>query len=148
MYERVIIPTDGSDVSFQGVEEGLKAAKAYGIPALALYVIPPSSISGHRLEEYGMELIDQFREHQKDRGKKILAKVKKEAHELGVELKTEIREGPPYEEISSVANPGDIVYICSHGRSGIKSIFLGSTTTRVLKRTEATVAVVRADEDK
>ncbi|MEF8873102.1 MAG: universal stress protein [Candidatus Thermoplasmatota archaeon] len=145
MYDKVVLPTDGSDLSFHGVEEGLEAAKAYGISAVAVYVIPPSAISGHRLEESGMNLINQFRKQQKDKGQKVLDKVKKMADEAGVELETEIRDGEPYEEISAVANPNDIIYICSHGRSGLKSFFIGSTTTRVLKHTETTVAVVKAD---
>ncbi|MFP3871847.1 MAG: universal stress protein [Candidatus Aenigmatarchaeota archaeon] len=152
MYKRVILPTDGSDVSFQGVEEGLEAAKIYGIPALAVYVIPPSAISEktgvHRFEEYGQEMVDIMWEHQKERAEQVLAEVRKKADELGVELKTEIRDGIPSQEIAEVADRGDIIYICSHGRSGIKSIFIGSTTSRVVKRTDATVAVVKARKEK
>ncbi len=148
MYERVVIPTDGSDVSLQGVKEGLEAAEAYGIPALAIYVIPPSALSGlgsrHRFEDYDMDMVEILKEQEKKRGEKNLKKVKKRADKLGVELETMIDEGVPYERIAAEAGEGDIIYICSHGRSGIKSLFLGSTTERLLKKTKATVAVVKA----
>ncbi len=153
MYEKVVIPTDGSDISFQGVKEGLRAAKAFGIPALAIYVITPSAVSElgmrHGYQEYGSDMTDMvqmLREQQKKRGEKILSKVKEKADEMGVKLEMEIKEGPPNKEIVEIAGDDDIIYICSHGRSGIKSLFLGSTTERVIKRTKkTTVAVVKAN---
>ncbi|MFW6040578.1 MAG: universal stress protein [Thermoplasmatota archaeon] len=149
MYKKVILPTDGSELSMKGVEEGLKAAKIYEIPALAVYVISPGVVSldqiGHRMEEFGHATYSILRDQMKERGEKILEKIKKKGTKTGVEVKTKLLEGIPYEEISKVAGKDDIIYICSHGRSGFTSLFLGSTTSRVIKHTNATVAVVKAD---
>lgn len=150
MYGKVIVPTDGSDLSLEGLKEGLKAAKDYDIPAVAIYVVSPDAMSGvtaHRYEDVGKETIDILREHRKEEGKKVLDKVKKIAYDLDVELQTEIREGEPYEGITDLANENDIIYMSSHGRSGISSIFIGSTTDRVIKHTKATVAVVNVKDN-
>ena len=40
----------------------------------------------------------------------------------------------------------DIIYIASHGSSGFRELFMGSTTDRVLKRANCTVAVVKGEE--
>lgn len=151
MYERVIIPTDGSNLSFKGVQEGLEAAATYDIPAVAIYVIPPhpllSSPKGrYRSEEFEQESIDALSEQAKKEGQDILQKVVERAEKYGIEIKTVIREGEPYEEITEIASENDIVYIASHGRSGLSSVFLGSTTDRVLKHTDSTVAVVKRKE--
>ncbi len=147
MYGKVILPTDGSDLSLVGVKKGLKAAKAYDIPAVAVYVLTPDTMSGmaaHRFEDVGKETMDILREHRKKEGEKVLKEVQKMGDELGVSVKTRIEEGEPYEEITKLADAGDIIYMCSHGRSGLSSLFIGSTTDRVIKHTEATVAVVKA----
>ncbi|MBS3816003.1 MAG: universal stress protein [Candidatus Thermoplasmatota archaeon] len=151
MYERVILPTDGSELSFIGVEEGLEAAQTYDIPALAVYVIPLSALSGHagryRVEEFGEEIVDIRSDKLKEKGEEVLKEVESRADRLGVEIETTIEEGEPYERITELATKDDIIYISSHGRSGISKIFIGSTTSRVLKNTEATVAVVRGHPD-
>ncbi len=147
MYEKVIIPTDGSDHSFHGVKEGLEAAKLYDIPALAVYVIRPSSLTEgggrHRFDEFGTEAIDMMLKQKKKRGKKVLDEVRDIAADMDIDLEIKLVQGIPYEEITSLAGKDDIIYICSHGRSGLSSFFMGSTTDRVLKHTEATVAVVK-----
>ncbi|MBS3781936.1 MAG: universal stress protein [Candidatus Thermoplasmatota archaeon] len=150
MYEKIIVPTDGSDLSLVGLKEGLKAAKIYDIPALAVYVLTPDTMSGmaaHRFDDVGKETMDILREHRKKEGKKVLEKVQKMADKLGVELKTTIEEGEPYEEITKLADKNDMIYMCSHGRSGLSSLFIGSTTDRVIKHTDATVAVVKAKNE-
>ncbi len=151
MYDKVILPTDGSDLSFLGVEEGLEAAKRFDIPALAIYAIPPSSLtegSGrYRFDEFGKNMIDVRNEQLEEEGKKVLQEVKKKADERGVSLKTTIEQGEPFEEITKLTDENDIIFISSHGRSGISKVFLGSTTSRILKHTQATVAVVRAKSE-
>jgi len=147
MYGKVIVPTDGSELSLEGVKEGLKVAKKYDIPALAVFVVSSDAMSGlaaHRYEDVNRETINILRDHRRKEGEKVLAKVKNLAEEFSVEIRTEIREGEPYEEITDVANENDIIYMSSHGRSGLSSLFIGSTTDRVIKHTKATVAVVKA----
>lgn len=150
MYGKVILPTDASDLSLVGVKEGLKAAKIYDIPAIAVYVLTPDTMSGmaaHRFEDLGQETVAVLRDHRKKQGEKILKHVQELADDLGVKLKTKTEEGEPYEVITALANDNDIIYMCSHGRSGISSIFIGSTADRVIKHTDATVAVVKAKNE-
>lgn len=148
MYKRVILPTDGSDLSLIGVKEGLEAAKSFDVPALAIYVIPPHSVASttgdYEYEELGQETIEVLSQQFKEKGVRALDRVKKEAEELGVHLETTIREGRPYQEIADVCDDDDIIYMASHGRSGFSSIFIGSTTNRVIKHTDTTVAVVKS----
>ncbi len=151
MYGKVILPTDGSELSFKGVKEGLKFAKKMDIPAVAVYVIKPSSysysFSGHEMG--GLEVTDKefLREGFRKQGKKVLKKVKEEADKMGVSLEGNVIEGIPYDEITKLADKGDIIYMSSHGRSGLSSVLLGSTTDRVIKNSRATVAVVKANNN-
>lgn len=151
MYRKVIIPTDGSELAHVGVNEGLKAAKNFDITSVAIYVLPPSNYSqshlGFEMGDVDIGAHEAIRNGLKRQGKKVLQRIKKEADKIGVNLDTKLIEGTPYKEICKVAEKDDIIYISSHGRSSISSLFLGSTTDRVIKHTKATVAVVKAKND-
>ncbi len=138
MYNRVLLPTDGSSCAMKGVEEGLELADELEIKALSIYVINSSDYTGLHHES----IKRSAKRGLKDQGKKALEKVKELAEEKGVELETKMLTGAPYKKITQEANKDDIIYISTHGMSGFTHLFLGSTTERVLKNTEATVSVV------
>ncbi|MFW6083527.1 MAG: universal stress protein [Thermoplasmatota archaeon] len=139
MYSKVVVPTDGSEIGEKGVEEGLKVAQELEIPALAVYVVD--------LSEYDHVESDSVRDSVKNSKKKVgeraLRFTRKKAHELGVDIQTQLLLGKPYKRILDVSKKDDIIFICSHGASGFSEIFFGSTTDKVVKNAECTVAVVR-----
>lgn len=139
MYKRVLLPTDGSSCAMKGVEEGLELADELEIKALSIYVVNSSEYSG--LHHKSIER--SARQGLKKKGKTALKDVKDMANKKGVELETKIVEGLPYKKITQEADKDDIIYISTHGMSGFSHLFLGSTTERVLKNAESTVAVVR-----
>ncbi|MFP4001989.1 MAG: universal stress protein [Thermoplasmata archaeon] len=138
MYRRVILPTDGSELAMEGVREGLKLAKTMDIPATAIYVIEMGEI----------RISENVKDSLKKTAKKALDKVKKAADESGVELETKMLKGTPYQKICEFAHEDDVIYISSHGTSGFREIFMGSTTNRVLKQADCTVSVVKGTPGK
>ncbi len=140
MYDRVVVPTDGSEIAEIGVKEGLELAKSLEIPALCIYVIDYSTLED--LEE--REHKENAREGMEKVGEKALRSVRKKAHEMGVDIETRNLLGKPYERIVDTANESDIIYMSSHGASGFSEFFFGSTTDRVVKNANSTVAVVKA----
>jgi nucleotide-binding universal stress UspA family protein len=56
-----------------------------------------------------------------------------------------VRAGEPYEVINRLARREqvDLVIVATHGRSGLKRLFLGSTAGRVLRHAPCPVLVVR-----
>lgn len=141
MYDRVIIPTDGSKFAEVGVKEGLKAAKAFDIPAVSIYVADFTEYEDHRDEE----LRSSVKEGMKKNGEGAVRSVRKMAHDMGVEIETKLLLGKPFERITDTAEEDDIIYISSHGASGFSEFFFGSTAERVIKRANCTVAVVKGD---
>lgn len=140
MYGKVVVPTDGSEIGEKGVVEGLKVAKELGIPALSVFVVD--------LSEYDHVDNDSVRESVKDSkkkdGERALKFPRRKAHELGVDIQTQLLLGKPYKRIIDVAREDDIIFICSHGASGFSEMFFGSTTDKVIKRADCTVAVVKS----
>jgi len=136
MYRRIIVPTDGSEFAMKGVKEGLLMAKSLDRPATAIFVIEVGDI---RVSEHIQQTLKKGAE-------KALNEVEEEAKKIGVALEKKIFKGAPYKKITDYADNDDIIYIASHGSSGFRELFMGSTTDRVLKRANCTVAVVKGEE--
>ncbi|MBS3790887.1 MAG: universal stress protein [Candidatus Thermoplasmatota archaeon] len=138
MYNRIILPTDGSKCAMEGVKEGLEFGEELGIKVIAVYVVNTSEFESLHHESIRASAKSGL----KEKGKKALGDVKEAAEGRDIELETKLLAGKPYRKITQLADENDIIYISTHGLSGFSNLFLGSTTERVLKNTEATVAVV------
>jgi len=136
MYEKIILPTDGSEFAMKGVKEGLEVAAKLDIPAVAVHVI-----------EFGdIKIAGDITSHFEEEAAEALDKVEDVADEMGVELDKKLFKGAPYKKITDLAGENDIIYIASHGHSGFRELFMGSTTEKVLRKAKCTVAVVKGEE--
>ncbi|GGN00984.1 universal stress protein [Thermus composti] len=142
MYQRILMPTDGSPCSFQALEHGLDLAKALGAKVHFLYVlenpaqaiwIAPESVP------YGLELLEDLRKA----GEEAIGKALELARKKGVEATGEVKEGTPIPTIVEAARGFDLVVMGTHGRTGLDKLLLGSVTEGVLHRVSVPVLVVR-----
>ncbi|MBS3816270.1 MAG: universal stress protein [Candidatus Thermoplasmatota archaeon] len=133
MYRRVVLPTDGSELAMKGVKEGMRLAESLDVPVTAIYVVELGEIA---LSESAQKTI-------KKKGEQALEKVRELAEEADVEFEAKIMKGTPYKRISEYAEDDDVIYISSHGSSGFRDLFLGSTTQRLMKHADCTVSVVK-----
>ena len=60
MYQRILVPTDGSERSLRAVEGAAKFAKPFGAEVVVMTVIEPYSYTN--LAEYRPESIEQYDE--------------------------------------------------------------------------------------
>jgi universal stress protein A len=80
------------------------------------------------------------------------AQLKRLLERLGIDAgmidKTLVRHGVPFNEISGTASTlkADLIVIATHGYTGLKHVFLGSTAERVVRHAPCPVLVVREDE--
>ncbi|MFT4883944.1 MAG: nucleotide-binding universal stress UspA family protein [Natronomonas sp.] len=147
MYEKILVPTDGSDTSENAVEHALDIAEQYGAEVHALYVVDTDSMS----LALGAEQLDRIEqgnfgemEEVKDKADAATGYIAEQAAARGLETVEHISSGKPHEKIASYAenNDIDLVVMGSHGRSGVKRAILGSVTERTLRSTHAPVLVV------
>jgi nucleotide-binding universal stress UspA family protein len=122
MFERILIPVDGSTCARRAAAFGLTLAKQYGAAVEVVHA--------HRGDE--------------ERGREALDAAAEMAAELDVAAETELIEGKPPAAIAKRAADGDVdlVVMGTEGRSGLRDRLLGSVTERVLRRTDAPVLVV------
>ena len=88
-----------------------------------------------------------FMTYDQDAEQSALKELKKVAAECGVSSATcDVLSGaPPFDEICRLAHtiPADLVVMPTHGRTGLKHVFLGSTAERIVQHSSCPVLVTR-----
>ncbi|NKE36622.1 universal stress protein [Natronococcus sp. JC468] len=137
-YDRVVIPTDGSDAAERAAERGLKFAEIYGASVYVPYVVDTTS---YDLEETSRSVVGLLKEG----GQNAVEAVAEDARERGLTAKTDVLRGAPDEELLEYAAgvEADLIAMGTRGRGGATGDLLGSTTARVLRRTTRPVLTVR-----
>ena len=147
MYEKILVPTDGSNVAESAVEHALDVAGKYGAEVHALYVVDIDSMSlalgAEQLDRIETGRFDEMDEVH-EQADEATGYVADRAGERGLEVVEHISSGRPHEKVASYAegNDVDLVVMGSHGRSGVKRALLGSVTERTLRETHVPVLVV------
>ncbi|QLD89561.1 universal stress protein [Natronomonas salina] len=153
MYERILIPTDGSDVAETAIDQALDLAERYGAEVHALFVVDTDSLSltlgGEQLDRIEQGRFDEM-EEVKAKAEEATGYVAERASERGLDVVEHVSAGRPHEMVAQYAEGHgiDLVVMGSHGRSGVRRALLGSVTERVLRGTDVPVLVVDAREKK
>jgi nucleotide-binding universal stress UspA family protein len=149
VYKHILLPTDGSKLSEKGVTQGIKMARAMKAKVTAVHVVGRYHPVLDQDEGF-VPVIPAVRKEFEDRSVEcamtILGPVKAAASKSGVKCDTVVATGDlPYEMIIEQARKSkcDLIMMASHGRSGIKSLLLGSETAKVLTHSKVPVLVVR-----
>jgi nucleotide-binding universal stress UspA family protein len=147
MYNRILLPTDGSENAKMAGKHAIWIADASGADILVLNVVEPYFPQISALPNFREELYDELREE----GKNAVESFKKEL-ELSqcngvcttIKLTTKIKEGKAYMEINKAIKDEniDLVVLGASGRHGLDRFILGSVTERVIREASCPVLVV------
>ena len=145
LYERILVPTDGSDATARAVEEAVDLAAAHGATIHALYVVNTASFASIPTES-SVEGVSDMLERE---GNAALDAVETVATEGGVPVERVQLDGSPAREIIRYAEKADcdLIVMGTHGRGGIDRLLLGSVAERVVRSSTVPVLTVRVDED-
>lgn len=143
-FQKILVTTDFSECAEAGIAEAERIAAETGAELVLLHVVdsdvPPGV--GASTEE---DIEQDRREHAGDSLEKLIAKRARR-----VTAKPIVAVGDAAEKINLVAGDesADLIVLCSHGRSAIGRILLGSTAESVLHKARVPVLVVPyADKD-
>ena len=147
MFKHILVPTDGSSRSVAAIDRAVRFAKEQGARVTGLYVAP--SEQPHILEDMSsmhVRLPGTANDEARRAGRKHLQKVSRAAAGLGVRCDVVCAVGErPYEEIVRTANRAkcDLIFMASHGRTGLSRLLLGSQAAKVLALSRVPVMVIR-----
>jgi len=148
MYANLLLSTDGSDVARKGVEHGIALAKALNAKVTVVTVteaMPVDLGTGHAGWIPPQEMFDSFEAASKARAGEILDEVRAMAERIGIsaELLHVPNAHPATAIIDTAKSRGcDLIVMASHGRRGLRKLFLGSQTSEVLLNESVPVLVV------
>ena len=163
MYNKILLPLDGSDLSQQAIPHTIELAKSFGAEVVLLQVIDsvsqiiaettPATIEPIPSGQLTVEIAESAVQGQREAAEANLATVIGQFVQAGVaeaQMSIDVTEGQPAQTITeAVERLGcDLVVIATHGRSGLGRALLGSVADHVARHTPtAAVLLIRPQGD-
>jgi nucleotide-binding universal stress UspA family protein len=145
MIQNILVPVDLSEMSIQAINTATRLARRFGASIHLAHVRQFACASGF-LPAPPMDPFPVMPNEQ-DAEKNAAKKLHVLARECDVPLATchILSGGPAFDEICRVAQniPADLIVMPTHGRTGLKHVFLGSTAERIVQHSPCPVFVVR-----
>lgn len=141
--EKILAPTDLSDLSGLGVSYALELARGWGASVTVYYVADAAELANYKarsldgLIERHQQSLSQFL---KQNFADLLA---------AVEVASKVELGTPASNIVAEAEKSgyDLIVMSTHGRTGVAHMLMGSVTEQVLRNATCPVFSVRPPKD-
>jgi nucleotide-binding universal stress UspA family protein len=147
MFKNILIPTDGSKLSQKAAVQGVKLAKSLGAKVTALFAAPPATPIVYRDSlPVGYATPGEHAQMIKRTAAKHLDFVAREARKARLKFEAvQVTSDYPEEDILKVARKRncDLIVMGTHGQGGLRGMFIGSVTRKVLDRSKIPVMVLR-----
>ena len=139
MYEKILLPLDGSDTAQLAIPYAEKLAGGLGSQIKVIYVREPHE------DKYGNVhalYLQKIAEAIKSGAEKYTDKLRSKK----ITVESAVLAGDPAQEIVDYAEREDIdlIVMSTHGRTGVTRWALGSVADRVLRATRKPLALIRA----
>ena len=147
MFKNVLIPTDGSKLSLKAIKSGVAFSKSIGARVTGCHVVEP--LQPYYFGDYippDMPTPKEFERHAREVGEKYVKQIEAAARAAGLEFSgSVVKSDSPHTGIINAAKKGacDLIFMASHGRSGLSGLLLGSETHKVLTHSKIPVLVYR-----
>jgi nucleotide-binding universal stress UspA family protein len=148
MYQRILVPVDGSETAKQGLAEAVRLAQALGSQVRLIHVVDDSALALN--PETGIAAAPLV-EHFAEGGKEILAEAHGLAASQGLEAEVTLHENFTGRVADVIVNearnwPAQIIVMGTHGRQGLRRAVLGSDAQAVVQTSPVPVLLVRAPQ--
>lgn len=144
MYQRILVPVDGSSTSGHALQEACKLARQLGAQLELVYVIDDIRLMNADSYINYAEMTEAL----KSSGNRVLAQAHAEARQSGIEAEVKLLEAGG-DRIASViveearSWPADLIVIGTHGRSGFSRVVFGSVAEGVVRAAHIPVLLLR-----
>jgi nucleotide-binding universal stress UspA family protein len=146
MFTKLLIPLDGSRTSEKVLPFARVLAATLKLPVELLEVVDVSAVSAHVASDKARYLDALIAEGERESWEHLKAV----AGEFpGSKVSCTVERGKPADAIieRAAADKGTLIAMATHGRSGVNRWLMGSVAEKVLRGSESTMFLVRADEE-
>ena len=147
MYERIVVPLDGSELAEKALPTAEDLAELTGAPLHLVRVVDLTRLDrygaygGLAVEYAGFELVAG---EERQVATEYLERMTAELTGRGRSVTTAIVDGSAPHALVGLTKPSDVVVMASHGRTGLARWFLGSVAEEVVRHATVPVMLVRA----
>jgi nucleotide-binding universal stress UspA family protein len=146
MYQKILMPTDGSACANHAIEHGLDLARRLGSQVLFLHVLENPLTTGYATPEtlpYSAQLYEDL----KTAAQGVLDDAAAKAGEVGVKVETRLVENrDPVQAIHDAEGECDAVIMGTHGRRGFNRWMFGSVAEGALRRSSKPFLLIRTND--
>ncbi|MBM3943019.1 MAG: universal stress protein [SAR202 cluster bacterium] len=151
MYQRILVPLDGSEVSALALEHARALAQCFGSVVHLLQVVDqadevdaPGVTDNPAASQYAQDLARRFLSPNLAEARDYLSEAAAPLLAAGIRVEFTVGEGSPAEKIVEYAQQRnvDLIVMGTRGRGGIQRLVMGSVTARVLRASGLPVLVV------
>ena len=145
MYQKILVPMDGSKLAECVLEHVKSIATGCQVPTVVLLrVVEPVSLPGHLPREMAEGSYRDAKETAEVQAKNYLNEMAERLKAEGIAAETDIADGLPADEILNYAEQKqvDLIVMSTHGKSGISRWWSGSVAEKVVSQSLIPVLVV------
>ncbi len=148
MYQRILVPVDGTSTAAQGLREAIELARDQKAEILLLHVVDEWRVAAGDIAAVNL---DAGAKALREAGAELLKQAEARVREAGIRVQTVLLEelGVPVGEcVVQRARqwPADLIVCGTHGRNGISRVLLGSSAEYILRHAPVPVLLVRAPD--
>ena len=149
MYQRILVPVDGSSAADRGVQEAIRLAGALNARLLFLHVLDDYPMLQEMTTQGSLDAMLRDLRHA---GLDLLAKARQAAEQATVHCETVMREVAGRRVADVIVDQVgqhhcDLVAIGTHGRRGLARLAMGSDAEQVVRHCPVPVLLVRQQQD-
>ena len=156
MFEKVLVPLDGSDLAEEVLDRVAELAKKLASTLILVQAIDSLSqrlVALNGIEPAGavpanVEAVEEAIDVEKASAQSYLARMKAHLSSEGLEVETYLGEGQPVEVILDLATKegAGLIAMTTHGRGGLGRLVFGSVSDAVLRHSTVPVLLLRSNE--
>lgn len=142
---RILVPIDMSVFSVTALQYAEDIAEHFGAEIVVLHIAEEDDIAARipkkERDQMSQQEIDQ-------RVKSMVAHMLMDHNVVTQSMRIEIRHGSPAEKIVSAVPEihADLIVMCTHGRSGLSHVLMGSVAEKVVRNASCPVLTLKPDE--
>lgn len=145
MFQRIIVPLDGSAVAERAIEQAATMARLTGATLLLVRVVDIS-----RLDHFGApalsldaKLLARLESQERETAQTYLDELREQLAAKNVPATTEVRQGLVGHELIGLAGQHDLVVMATRGRGSAAQSLLSSTTEIMARHSRSSVMLVQ-----
>jgi nucleotide-binding universal stress UspA family protein len=146
LYRRILVPVDGSLISWHGLREAIRLAKDQRAALRLVHIVDETMMLG--AVELGVDPTPLLAALGRD-SRALLERARRTAARRGIHVETAMRESTAFSAADAILEEAnewcaDLIVMGTHGRRGIRRLFLGSNAEQVLRVARPPVLLVHA----